>query len=86
MSSTSHFYKHFDDDGLEWKAKKIKNVRIEHARINQINKARAKSTPLISHKQIAGNNPAKAKLLRKEKLANNGYEVIFKITSSAKKH
>lgn len=84
MSSTPHFYKHFDDDGLEWKAKKIKNVRIEHARINQINKARAKSKPLISHKQIAGNNPAKAKLLRKEKLANNGYEVIFKITSSAK--
>lgn len=32
--------KRFSDDELEWKAKKIKNVRIEHAKINQINLAR----------------------------------------------
>ncbi|CUU40621.1 hypothetical protein LS66_008790 [Helicobacter sp. MIT 03-1614] len=76
--------KRFSDDELEWKAKKIKNVRIEHAKINQINLARKKSKPLVSFKQIAQSNPAKAKLLKREKLSNNGYEVVFKITSSAK--
>lgn len=76
--------KRFGDDELEWRAKKIQKVRIEHAKINQINLARSKSKPIISHKQIAKNNPAQAKLLRREKLSNNGYEVVFKITSSAK--
>lgn len=76
--------KRFSNDELEWKAKKIKNVRIEHAKINQINLARKKSKPLASFKQIAQSNPAKAKLLKCEKLSNNGYEVVFKITSSAK--
>lgn len=59
-------------------------MQIERAKINFINLARNKSKPLISHKQIAANNPAQAKLLRREKLSNNGYEVVFKITSSAK--
>ena len=77
--------KHFNEGELfEWKAKKVKHVRIEHARINQINKARAKSKPLVSRKQIAQNNLAKAKLSQREKLSNNGYEVVFKITSNAK--
>lgn len=69
---------------LSGKQRKIKNVRIEHAKINQINLARKKSKPLVSFKQIAQSNPAKAKLLKREKLSNNGYEVVFKITSSAK--
>ncbi len=76
--------KRFGDDELEWRAKKIQKVRIEHAKINQINSARTKTKPLVSFKQIAQSNPAKAKLLKREKLSNNGYEVVFKITSSAK--
>ena len=59
--------KRFSNDELEWKAKKTKNVRIEHAKINQINLARKKSKPLASFKQIAQSNPAKAKLLKREK-------------------
>lgn len=83
--ASNDFRKRLESDELnEWKAKKIKNVRIERAKIHLINLARNKSKPLISHKHIASSNPAKAKLLQREKLANNGYEVVFKITSSAK--
>lgn len=86
MSSAPNYLRkrYNDEELLEWKAKKVKLVRLEHAKINEINKARAKAKPLLSHKQIAANNPAKAKLLQREKLTNNGYEVVFKITSNAK--
>ena len=85
MSVPNYFIKKFSDDEFnEWRGKKIKNVRIEHAKINQINIARKKSTPIVSYKAIAKDNPFQAKLLKREKLYNNGYEVIFKITSNAK--
>lgn len=73
MSATANYFhkKMSEDELIEWKAKKIKNVRIEHAKINLINLARSKSKPLISYKQIAKTNPAQAKLLKREKLSNN---------------